>query len=64
MLLLYYTILFVPKSSIIFSVSCDCIAIVTVICNVTLTLILSPKIRNKWKRKGKIRVKINQVLYS
>ena len=46
-------ILFVPESSITFSVSYDCVTVISVIYNIILTLTLSPKVRNKWKEKGK-----------
>ena len=39
--------LFVLEPSITFSMLCDHIAIVTVICDVMLTLTLGPKIKNK-----------------
>ena len=45
--------LFVLEPSIIFSVLCNYIAIVTVIYDVMLTLTLGPKIKNKSKNKNK-----------
>ena len=38
---------FVPEPSTTFSVLCDYVKVVTVTCDIMLTLILSPKVRNK-----------------
>ena len=55
-LLLCCMILFVPEPFMIFSVSYNCVIVVTVIYDVILALTLSFKIRNKWKRKEKMRI--------
>jgi len=48
---------FVSESSITFFVLCDYVTVVTVTCDVMLILTLSSKGRNKWKEKGKMRMK-------
>jgi len=48
---------FVSESFMIFFVLYDYVKVVTVICDIMLILTLSSKVRNKWKGKGKIRMK-------
>jgi len=57
MLLLYYITSFVLEPFTSFSMSCDHVEVVTVTCDIILTLTLSPKVRNKWKEKEKLRIK-------
>jgi len=72
MLLLYYMTLFVPKSFMFFSVSCNYITSVTgiillshivtcmtIICDITSYLLFKSKIKNQ-KVKSKIKIKENR----